>query len=160
MVTSFTANSNWDRFVYSVRNWIGVRRPAIINALSKSAEIIISRSQTYYLTNARSRGGLNVQTGRLRSSITKTPVYSSGSGYYIFVGTNVFYGMIWEEGLMPEIITPVRARALRFVIGGRVVFSRYARFTVRRRPFLRPAVEDKSTEIVALLRRAGVTFNY
>ncbi len=91
---------------------------------------------------------LKVRTGRLRTSITQgqpdsrsrfesTPLTS-----YAYVGTNVSYGRIWEyEGIPAHDVVPVRAKALRFVIGGEVLFRKRARIPAQGpRPFLKPAL--------------------
>ena len=158
MTSGFRAEPSWDRFSWNVRTWSRRRTSLIIRALSNSAELILRRAKTHYLTGARSRGGLNVDTGRLRSSISKSSVYQRNKSFWIDIGTNVFYGRIWEEGLMPRVIMPVRGKVLRFAIKGKVVFTKRARHILIRRPFLRPSVTDEERNVKELLRRAGVRF--
>ncbi len=67
---------------------------------------------------------LNVQTGRLRNSIT-TRVEKSGADVVGKVGTNVNYGKAWETGSRGQ----------------------------KPRPFLKPAVEEEMPKIMAMFRR-------
>lgn len=65
-------------------------------------------------------------TGRLRNSITYDATRSGGTA--VAIGTNVKYGKIHQYGgkvNIPAItIVPKKAKALRFVINGKVVFAK------------------------------------
>lgn len=61
--------------------------------------------------NASGRPGPNVDTGRLRSSITHE-IVSGESGLVARVGSNVEYARFVEEGIPGRRITPTRKRAL------------------------------------------------
>jgi phage gpG-like protein len=95
---------------------------------------------------------LRVRTGRLRSSVT-TAVSGSGTDLEGRVGTNVPYGAVHEFGARPHAIFPLRARRLRFQTGGRVVFSRRVQHPgAPPRPWLGPALQEQSQQIVDLFR--------
>lgn len=86
-----------------------------------------------------------VDTGRLRSSITRELVRVNGK-LVIRVGTNVHYARYVEEGTgiygpRKRPIRPVRAKVLAFVPKGqtRVVFAKQVR-GMRARPYLVPAL--------------------
>lgn len=114
-----------------LKSWPKKRQIEIARAMSDGVELILTRSKTFYLTG----GALNVQTGRLRSSVTKTPVFRKGNTFIIRYGTNVFYGAIWEKGLRRK---PKVGKA--------------------RRAFLAPAMADEKSNVRRLLRKAGVDF--
>lgn len=96
---------------------------------------------------------LKVRTGRLRRSLRS---YWKRTGRLVEWGvfTNVFYGRIWEvTGRRAVTIRPRNKKVLRFTVGGKVVFSAYARQKAQRpRPFLLPAVvdEQRNTERLAV----------
>ena len=73
-----------------------------------------------------------VDTGRLRGSITTTRPVRRGKNLVVYVGTNVKYARYVEEGTKAHVVRPVRRKALRFTIGRRVVFSKYARIRARK----------------------------
>lgn len=84
-----------------------------------------------------------VNTGRLRASIriesrrllTLRSVYT--------IGSDVSYAGYVHDGTRPHTIRPKRAQALRFVIGGRVVFAKVVHHPgTRARPFLDRAVRE------------------
>ena len=142
----------------------GVRKRAdeVASALSDAAELVLTRAKTHYLTGA----ALRVQTGRLRSSVSKDPAtgaYRAGNVMFVKVGTNVHYGRAWEFGFtVPSYeIRPRWTKALRFEVGGREVFAKRVRIPSRTepaRPWLRPSVEDEMPNIIRILERAGVSF--
>ena len=121
--------SLYNIFLKKAKRWPRRRTELIARALSDAVELILYRSKTYYLTG----GALKVQTGRLRSSVAKSPVFKQGSTLRIVYGTNVFYGAIWERG-------------------------RRTKSGLDRRAFLAPAYMDQKSEVVRLLREAGIAF--
>lgn len=123
-------HSSWRTFLWRLKRVPRARRLAIVQALNQGAEIVIGRAKSHYLTGA----ALKVQTGRLRSSVTKSPVRQAGSIYFIHVGTKVHYGRYWEEG---------------FTIHGH-------RQAARR--WLLPSIVDKTRDVRRLLAKAGVKF--
>ena len=64
-----------------------------------------------------------VDTGRLRKSVSVN-ITGGGAFMQVTVGSDVEYARWVEEGTRPHVIVPRRARALRFLVGGRVVFAR------------------------------------
>jgi len=61
-----------------------------------------------------------VDTGRLRSSIV---VQQDDEDNWV-IGTNVEYAEQQEIGMAPTVIRPKNAKALRFEIGGKVIFAK------------------------------------
>jgi hypothetical protein len=109
---------------------------------------------------------LKVRTGRLRSSIghgapgsvSRQETTPSTSIYY--VGTNVSYGVAWERGIAAKDIVPVRAKALRFMVGGEVIFRKRVHIPAQApRQFLEPALFSMRplilSELGAALRRGA-----
>lgn len=150
---------NWQRLLWQIKTISVKRRNKIVQAMIDAVEGIITRSKTHYLTGA----ALKVRTGRLRSSVTRGPVLISGDVYTAQFGSNVWYGKAWEMGftIPARTILPVRAKALRFVIDGNVIFSKRANIPARKvapRKWLQPAVDDRMPNTIKLLESAGVIF--
>lgn len=79
-----------------------------------------------------------VDTGRLRSSIK-----SVISTYRARVETNVKYAPYVHDGTRPHVIRPRRRRALKFNVGGQVVFAQSVNHPgTRSRPFLTRALRQ------------------
>jgi hypothetical protein len=91
----------------------------IKNKLYKSAWKIVNRAQMQYLTI----DPLHVVNNRLRPSVKATKPEQIGSEYITKIGTNVYYGRMWEEGFSKK---------------GKVFSPR---------PWLRPAFDDMMPEI-------------
>lgn len=84
-----------------------------------------------------------VDTGRLRASIRieSRRLLSLRSVYTI--GSDVSYAAYVHDGTRPHQIRPRNAKALRFVIGGRVVYARVVNHPgTRARPFLDRALRE------------------
>lgn len=101
---------------------------------------------------------LNVKTGRLRSSITAR-TDREAEDITGRVGTNVIYGKFWEMGgrIPAFTIRPKKAKVLRFYIRGKAVFSMFAKIparTVKARPFLAPALQEKTDVIMKMFGEA------
>ena len=149
----------WRRIIHAFPK---KRQEQIKQALSDSAELVLRRAKTHYLTGA----ALKVRTGRLRSSVTKMPstgAYHIGNLFQVHVGTNVEYGRAWELGFtIPAFtIVPRAKKALAFKMGGESVIVKKVRIparTVKPRKWLEPAIRDEIPNIVRLLERAGVKF--
>lgn len=86
-----------------------------------------------------------VDTGRLRASIkgqasrtwTLRPQYT--------VSTNVDYASMVQDGTRPHIIRPRTRQALKFTVGGQVVFARVVHHPgTRARPFLDRALAEET----------------
>ncbi len=64
----------------------------------------------------------NVQTGRYRNGFQKRPTFTArGPGWQVF--NPVSYAPYLEEGTKPHVIRPKNRKALRFRIGGRVIYA-------------------------------------
>jgi phage gpG-like protein len=100
----------------------GQRDIAIRQSLTQSAIFLSSWIKTNRLSGPRPTI-LGVRTGRLRSSIATTPAQKSGDTYYCTIGTNVVYARIHEYG-------------------GQT--GRNHAVNMPKRPFMRPAVEDRA----------------
>lgn len=103
----------------------------IARALSDTAEFVLTTTKVVYLTGK----ALRVQTGRLRSSVTKSRVIQVGHEMYINVGSNVVYGRFWELG-----------------------FTHRSGKAMAPRPFLGPSFDDNRANIRRVLGKAGVIF--
>jgi hypothetical protein len=57
---------------------------------------------------------VNVQTGRLRSSIAHELTYTKAGNITLHVGSNVDYALMVHEGTSPHWIFPVHAKVLAF----------------------------------------------
>lgn len=61
------------------------------------------------------------------------------------VGTNVDYAVMVHDGTRPHVIRPVRKQALKFTIGGQVVFAKVVHHPgTRARPFLDRALREET----------------
>jgi hypothetical protein len=49
---------------------------------------------------------------------------ANANGQYLWIGSNKNYAYIHHEGTRPHIITPTKAKALRFTSGRRVIYTR------------------------------------
>jgi phage gpG-like protein len=98
---------------------------------------------------------LKVRTGSLRSSIN-TEITDTPAAITASVGTNIKYAKAHEFGVdHPWLITAKARRALRFEIGGRVIFRKSVRHQpLPERSFLRSALKDSAPAIEAGLRQA------
>ncbi len=111
-----------------------------------SREILgaVNRSLVHYQGAARRLAP--VDTGHLRGSIQIEPATQTGSSFRGAVGTATRYAEAQEEGSgiygpAHRPIRPVRAKALRFTVNGRVVFTRQVAGS-RGRWFFKGAVEQ------------------
>lgn len=103
------------------------------------------------LVEGRAKGNAPVRTGTLRRSIT-TRARGSAGGAEAIVGTNVPYARWVEEGRGP--VVPVRAKVLRFTVGGKVVFTRRAG-PAAGRWYMRRAFQASQGHIRSILRQAA-----
>jgi hypothetical protein len=72
---------------------------------------------------AAAKRQVGVKTGALRKSIHMKHL-ANATGQYLWIGSDKNYAYIHHEGSRPHIITPSRAKALRFTSGRRVVYTR------------------------------------
>ena len=113
--------------------------------LDKQFRQMMAESEGLAKQNVTGGNPLFVQTGRLRSSITHR-VERQEPDWLGRLGSNVEYAAIHELGgtIPAHVVVPVKARALRFVVGGTVVFAKLARIPaiqMPERPYLRPAAQ-------------------
>jgi HK97 gp10 family phage protein len=98
---------------------------------------------------------LHQRSGALARSID-TQVSQTETAVSASVGTAVRYARFHEYGVAhPWLIQARTARALRFLVGGRVIFRRYVRHPpLPERSFLRSALKEMRPEIEEGLRAA------
>lgn len=141
-------------------------REVIARMLSKASFGFANRTVTAIKRDHLSGGAdkLKVRTGRLRSSI-RFLVQENDNEIDITFGTDVPYAAIHEFGgtTAPHRIEPRRKSFLRFMLGGKEVFSRgvdHPGSRIEARPFLAPGVADEAPrfrqEIDELLERAAL----
>lgn len=88
-----------------------------------------------------------VDTGRLRASIRAEPPRIFSLRGSVTVGSDVEYAAMVNDGTRPHQIRPVRAQALRFRVGGRVVYARVVNHPgTRARPFLDRALREVAAQ--------------
>jgi phage gpG-like protein len=97
---------------------------------------------------------LKVRTGSLRSSIN-TEISQSADQVAASVGTNIRYARVHEYGVDHPWVIAAKDRALRFELGGRVIFRRSVRHPpLPERSFLRSALREMQPAIEAGLKNA------
>ena len=99
------------------------RDDVIRTSLTQSAIFLSGWIKANRLSGPRGPTRLGVVTGRLRSSITAIPTQKEGNTYFSKIGTNVVYGRIHEYGGLT---------------------GRNHSVNMPKRPFMRPAVEDRA----------------
>jgi len=109
--------------------------------LEKAFRRLIARLADFTYEEMRRRAP--VRTGKLRRSIEKRV-----AGLKAEIGPTVPYAIFVERGTRPHIITPVRAHALRFEVGGEVIFARLVRHPgTKPQPFVRETAEETARRI-------------
>ena len=84
-----------------------------------------------------------VDTGRLRASIRIEARRDFAFRSVYTVGSDVEYAAMVNDGTRPHIIRPRRAQALRFRVGGRIVFARVVHHPgTKPNPFLDRALRE------------------
>lgn len=84
-----------------------------------------------------------VDTGRMRASIEGQLNRTWTLRPRFTVGSNVEYAPYVHDGTRPHVIRPRNAQALRFQVGGRVVYARVVNHPgTRARPFLDRALAE------------------
>lgn len=85
-----------------------------------------------------------VDTGRLRAAIGPAQYRRTWTlRPQVTISVGVSYAEMVHDGTRPHIIRPRNARALRFMVGGRVVYARVVHHPgTRPRPFLDRAVRE------------------
>lgn len=84
-----------------------------------------------------------VDTGRLRASIRIESRRTLTLRSVYTIGSDVEYAQMVHDGTRPHVIRPRQAQALRFRIGGRIVYAKVVHHPgTRARPFLDRAVRE------------------
>ncbi len=131
----------------------------IVQVLTVQLNKLMFMLQSYIAGQKLSGQVLKVQTGVLRASVRAIPATLEGTNILAGVessGGPSWYGKIHEYGGSHAYsIVAVKARALRFVMGGRVVFAkRVLHPAIAARPFMRPSLEENADQIRAELNAA------
>ena len=114
--------------------------------VEKAFQRLITRLADFAYEEMRRRAP--VRTGKLRRSIEKRVGRLKAE-----IGPTVPYAVFVERGTRPHIITPVRAQALRFEIGGEVVFAKLVRHPgTKPQPFVRETAEETARRIIFIAR--------
>jgi phage gpG-like protein len=88
-----------------------------------------------------------VDTGRLRASIRIESRRTLSLRSVFTIGSDVEYAAFVNDGTRPHIIRPKNAQALRFKIGGRVVYAKVVHHPgTRARPFLDDALKQVAAQ--------------
>jgi len=74
------------------------------------------------LVTALAKRQVGVRTGALRASIHMRHLRDS-RGQYLWIGSELNYALLHHEGSRPHMITPNRAKMLKFQSRGRTVFA-------------------------------------
>ena len=153
-------NKSWDRFAANISAAPKVRKTLVARALINSGELIVARAKTRYLTGGTP---LRVQSGRLRSSVTRSKVRRTKDMAWIEVGTNVWYGRVHEFGGTFTQNVPAQIRTITKAWGRPIkatpVFVRAYTRTVNYppRPWLRPAFNRSRIKIKREFEKIGLT---
>ena len=103
------------------------------------------------ITKNLSSGKFNIKSrhGGLSSSIAIAPVVKSGTGLVGIVGSNLKYARIQEVG---GDIFPVKARVLKFQIGGKWISSKHVRIPPHF--YMMSTLADEKDNIFQIIKNA------
>lgn len=105
--------------------------------MNRVGQAMVSNVQTNYL-----RGQvLKRQSGNLAASMQ----FRLTGQHSFRIGPGMVYGAAHEFGIAlsdNKYIYPVRGKALRFSVGGKVTFARRVRQHVPKRPYLAPSIQE------------------
>jgi phage gpG-like protein len=137
-----------------IQRWKTIQSTALPRLVARM-QLEMNQLAEYIRVNKLSGQVLKNRTGTLRRSIHGQARAEGDSQVVGIVGTNVKYAKYFETtGTKPHDIVPVRAKALHWVTpGGQDVFARRVHHPgFAARPFMRPALEERRTVIIAGLR--------
>lgn len=100
-------------------------------AVARWAVRVVGRAKSHYLMGA----ALKRDTGTLGSDV-KYKIKRAGMETTALVGTNLWYGKLWEDGYVG--VVGVKAHSRR----GKPVRAHTRRINLEARPWLRPSIED------------------
>lgn len=110
-------------------------RGASLSELERTGQRVVNRAKIL----------CPVDTGRLRASIRGQANRTWTLRPRFTVGTNVDYAEMVHDGTRPHEIRPRTKQALKFTIGGQVVFARVVHHPgTRARPFLDRALREET----------------
>jgi len=95
-----------------------------LNAPSGQVGAYLAKKGRMITVAAKAQVG--VRTGALRASIHMRHLRDS-RGQYVKIGSVLDYAPLHHNGTKPHIIRPDRAKVLRFVRGGKVIFAHSVR---------------------------------
>lgn len=126
--------------------------PRLAQVLATKLTALMFQLQSYIQSEKLSGQVLNAPTGVLRSSIRAIPAKFEGTSITAAVegaGGPAFYGAVHEfGGTHAYEITAVNARALRFMMNGKVVFAKSVMHPpLRQRAFMAPSLDEMAEEI-------------
>lgn len=99
-------------------------------------------------TRERARREAPAKTGELRNSIRSEPVTVVGDQVRSGVTAAAEHAMFVHEGTRPHLIVARRAKALRFVMNGQVVFAKSVNHPgTKRNPFMLRALNGEAPKL-------------
>lgn len=140
----------------TARLFVDLDRGRLATALTGERGVLTEWLEHSWARQVAARAVLKapVDTGNLRRSIHPEPVRALGPfSASVAVVADAKYAVYVHEGITSPraFIVPTKAKALRFVVGNRVVFAARTRVSekMRGRPFLR----DAANEVTAMFAR-------
>lgn len=122
----------------------------IAESMDLQNQLTISHIQATKLSQ-RGPTTLGVRTNRLRSSIRATDAGVLGQSVHSAIGSNVAYAAIHEFGgrIPAHDIVAKNGKALRFMIGGRIVYRsrvRIPEITMPARAYVQTSIEERADD--------------
>jgi HK97 gp10 family phage protein len=114
---------------------------------AKIRDLVVNRVGSFAYEEMQRRAPS--QSGKMRRSIRKRV-----QGAEVRIGPTEPYAIYVEQGTRPHEIVPVNARALRFEVGGQVVFAMHCNHPgTRPQPFVRETAEETRKRVPYLFRQ-------
>lgn len=131
--------------------------PKIIAALTSKVTQLMFQLAGYIASRKLSGQVLAVRTGVLRASVVAIPTTVQGTTIVGAVESSAppaGYGAVHEFGGSRVFeILPVKARALRFMMDGKIVFrARVSHPPLPKRPFMAPSLDENAADITEALQ--------
>jgi len=123
------------------------RGEAMTRSMDQSGLYLTGWIKKFRLTGPRPRN-LGVVTGRLRSSLSSSRAEKTSTGYTTRIGTNVKYAEVHEFGFRG--VVRVRGFTRRRKGISEFVSAHSRRMDVPARPFMRPALSDRTNQMKIL----------